>query len=152
MFRGCSQLSMDAKGRLAIPTRYRNILEEMCAGKLVVTIDIKERCLLLYRLSDWEVIESKLDQLPSFNAASRRLQRLLIGYACDLELDGQGRFLLPSLLRDYAKLDKQIMLIGQGKNFEIWDESSWQDKQRAWLDIESDPELNLPEEFKTLSL
>ena len=143
---------MDAKGRLALPARYRNVLEEQCAGKLVVTIDIKEQCLLLYRLSDWEVIESKLDQLPSFNAASRRLQRLLIGYACDLQIDGQGRFLLPSLLRDYAKLDKQIMLIGQGKNFEIWDEHTWQERQRAWLDVESDPDLALPEEFKTLSL
>lgn len=150
MFRGLNAVNIDSKGRISIPRRHRELLQEACDGQLVVTIDTEERCLLLYPLSEWEVIEAKLQILPSFNAAARRIQRLLMGHASEVEMDAQGRILIPPLLREYAGLDKCSMLVGQGQKFEIWDELSWQSSRETWL---SDAETNeLPDEIKTLSL
>ena len=120
MFRGLHNINLDAKGRLAIPTKYREPLAELCGARLVVTIDTEERCLLIYPANEWEVIEAKLDGLSSFNKATRRIQRLLIGHATDLELDGSGRILLPQPLREYAYLEKEAVLMGQGKKLELW--------------------------------
>lgn len=94
MFRGVNRLNLDAKGRLAVPTRFRGRLQECCASELVVTID-RDHCLLIYPLPEWQEIERKLMRLPSFNKATRNLQRLLVGHATDVEMDGQGRVLLP---------------------------------------------------------
>src|SRR3989344_9310131 len=102
MFRGLTAIQVDDKGRMAIPARYREVLEEEARGYLVVTIDTEERCLLLYPYAQWELIEEKLEALPSYNHSSRRIQRLLIGHATELEIDRQGRILLPLLLREYA--------------------------------------------------
>ena len=112
MFRGVAELNLDAKGRMTMPTRYRERLNERCAGRLVVTIDTDERCLLLYPLPEWENIERKLDALPSFNAQARRVQRLLMGHATDSDMDNNGRLLLPPPLRQYASLDKHVVLRG----------------------------------------
>ncbi|WP_284383591.1 division/cell wall cluster transcriptional repressor MraZ [Litoribrevibacter albus] len=151
MFRGVSSINMDGKGRMAFPTRYRERLMEQCDGNLVVTIDTEERCLLIYPLPEWEVIEKKIEALPSFNRAARRIQRLLIGHATDLELDGSGRVLLPGPLREYAGLDKKLMLIGQGKKFELWSEEHWDRCRDEYLDEGSDADA-LPEEMMNLSL
>jgi MraZ protein len=142
---------MDGKGRMAFPTRYRERLMEQCDGNLVITIDTEERCLLIYPLPEWEVIEKKIEALPSFNRAARRIQRLLIGHATDLELDGSGRVLLPAPLREYAGLDKKLMLIGQGKKFELWSEEHWDRCRDDYLDEGSDADA-LPEEMMNLSL
>lgn len=131
MFRGINTVTIDAKGRLSMPSRYRDALD---GGSMVVTIDTEENCLLLYTLAAWLPIENKIQQLPSFNPAARRIQRLLIGHATDVELDGSGRILLPQYLRDYATLDKQAVLIGQGNKFELWSEPVWTEKRDAWLD------------------
>jgi len=152
MFRGVNAVKIDAKGRVVIPTRYRERLRDESNGIVVMTIDTEERCLLLYPLHTWEVIENQLAELPSFNPQARRIQRLLIGHATEIELDKQGRILLPSLLREYAGLMKQAMLIGQGKKFELWDEAHWQARRSEWLS-ESNLDLeHLPDEIKTLSL
>ncbi len=151
MFRGVSSINMDGKGRMAFPTRYRERLMEQCDGNLVITIDTEERCLLIYPLPEWEVIEKKIEALPSFNRAARRIQRLLIGHATDLELDGSGRVLLPAPLREYAGLDKKLMLIGQGKKFELWSEEHWDRCRDDYLDEGSDADA-LPEEMMNLSL
>ena len=151
MFRGVSSINMDGKGRMAFPTRYRERLMEQFDGSLVITIDTEERCLLIYPLSEWEVIEKKIESLPSFNRAARRIQRLLIGHATDLELDGSGRVLLPAPLREYASLDKKLMLIGQGKKFELWSEELWERCRDEYLDDDSDDD-SLPEEMMNLSL
>jgi MraZ protein len=135
-----------------MPTRYRESLREDSSGSVVLTIDTEERCLLLYPLAAWEDIESKLAALPSFNAAARRIQRLLIGHATETELDTHGRILLPPLLREYAGLSKRAMLVGQGKKFELWDEQHWQERRAEWLDEEADSDADLPEEVKSLSL
>lgn len=153
MFRGVSALTVDPKGRVAIPARYRQRLDELCAGKLIITIDTEERCLLLYSLPDWLEIEGKIEALPSFNSAARRVQRLLIGHATELDMDSHGRILLPPLLRDYANLTKQVVIIGQGKKFELWDEANWQARREAWLaEDNKDDNTDLPEQLKSLSL
>ena len=151
MYRGINAINIDGKGRLAIPARYRDALGQD-GNALVVTIDTEETCLLLYPAKEWQVIEDNLQRLPSFNPAARRIQRLLIGHATDVELDGNGRILLPALLRDYAQFSKRVVLIGQGNKFEVWDEVIWQSKREQWLAAESSGDNGLPEELKTFSL
>jgi len=136
VFRGVNQVNLDAKGRLAIPARYRDQISVQCSGHMVLTIDTEERCLLLYPIDDWEEIQEKVNALPSFNPKARRLQRLLIGHATDLDMDGSGRLLIPSLLRDYAGLDKKVILLGQGRKFELWDETAWNETREEYLQID----------------
>jgi MraZ protein len=149
VFRGATKVTLDAKGRLAIPTRYRERIATRCDGQLVATVD-KDYCLLIYPLPDWEELERKLVRLPSLNKQSRRLQRLMIGYATEIDIDGQGRILLSRELRDFAQLERHAMLIGQGHKFELWDEESWNDKRDTWLEDEDGGDL--PAELEQLSL
>ena len=151
IFRGINNLTLDAKGRMAIPSRYRERIMASCGGQLIVTVD-RDRCLLVYPLHEWEVIEEQLAALPSLNKQSRLLQRLLIGHATEAELDTQGRILLPTMLRDYAGLERKCVLIGQGKKFEIWDEKQWTDNQKIWLDEADNDEGELPSALESLSL
>jgi len=153
LFRGISTVNLDAKGRLALPVRYREQLAEASEGCAVVTIDIEEPCLLLYPLPDWEEIEAQLAALPNVNHRSaRRLQRLLIGYASDQELDASGRLLLPSELRSYASLEKKVVLLGQGKKIEIWSEPVWTARRDEWLNAGSDSMAEATAELQSLSL
>jgi len=151
LFRGANRLTLDAKGRLAIPTRFRDRLRESCASQLVVTID-KDRCLLIYPLPEWQEIERKLMKLPSFNKAARNLQRLLVGHATEVEMDAQGRVLLPTTLRDFAGLDKHTMLIGQGNKFELWDEEQWNAQRESGLEDLDLEQLELPADLETLAI
>ena len=125
MFRGVAQLNLDSKGRLAVPARYRDSLLTRCNGQLVLTAD-SDRCLLIYPLPDWEPIEQKLMALSSFNAQIRELQRRLVGYAEDVQLDATGRILVSPALRNYAHLEKSVVLVGQGNKFELWNGDSWE--------------------------
>jgi len=150
LFRGTNTLNLDAKGRLAIPTRYRERLRDICNGKLIITVD-RDYCLLLYPLPDWEAIESKLVSLPNLDKRTRRLQRLLIGHASDCDMDANGRILLPPPLREFAELNKRVVLIGQGNKFELWDEQTWNDRRDEWL-AAHDEEQALPAELESLSL
>lgn len=153
VFRGINGINIDAKGRIVMPTRYRDRLLLDSKSTVVVTIDTEERCLLVYPMPEWEEIEKKLAALPSFNASARRIQRLLIGHATDIEMDGQGRILLPPLLREYAGLNKRAVLVGQGKKFELWDEAHWDQSRDQWLEEESSTdESSLPDEVKSISL
>ncbi len=150
MFRGANKLTLDAKGRLVMPTRYRERLQERCGGKLVITVD-KDQCLLLYPLPDWDEIERKLMRLPTLNPQARRLQRLMVGHATDLELDGHGRLLLPPKLREFALLTRDATLTGQGVRVELWDEARWNERRDEWLAGE-EAATDLPAELETLSL
>lgn len=152
MFRGINAILLDVKGRMAMPSRYRSLLQENGENQIVATIDTESPCLLLYPLKEWEVIEQKLQALPSFNKTARRIQRLLIGHATELEIDGNGRVLLPPLLRDYARLDKKVMLIGQGKKFELWDELQWAAGRETWLSEGENVAADMPEELQSLAL
>jgi len=135
---------------MVMPTRYREQISELAQGKLVVTVD-RDQCLLIYPLPEWDQIERKLMSLPSLNATARRLQRLMVGHATDLPLDGHGRVLLPLELREFAKLGRHGMLIGQGNRFELWDEARWNERRDAWL-ANADTPTDLPSELESLSL
>jgi MraZ protein len=117
---------------------------------LVVTVD-RDQCLLIYPLPEWELIERKLMGLPSLNATARRLQRLMVGHATDLPLDGHGRVLLPPELREFAQLGRHGMLIGQGNRFELWDEARWNERRDLWLKNE-EAATDLPSELESLSI
>ncbi len=151
MLRGVSQVSLDAKGRFAVPQRYREGLianGSEAGSRLVMTAD-PSRCLLLYSLAEWEPIEQKLMALSSFNASTRALQRLLVGHADDVEMDATGRLLVPPALRQYAALDKRIVLVGQGNKFEIWDEAHWNELTAAAVSFSDG---GLPPELEGFSL
>lgn len=151
MFRGVNAINMDAKGRFALPTRYRDRIAESCENQLVATIDTQERCLLLYPLPEWEKIESQIAALPAYNPATRRIQRLLLGHATELEIDGNGRMLVSQPLRDYAYLDKKLILLGQGKKFELWSEEHWTKRRDEYLDVDALGD-EVPEELMNLAL
>lgn len=123
VFRGASSISLDAKGRLTLPSRVRAELGN--EARLVITIDAIDPCLCLYPADEWEAIEDRLRALPSLLEENRRLLRLLVGNAVDLELDGNGRFLVPARLREFAGLSKTAVLVGQLNKFQLWDESAW---------------------------
>ena len=124
VFRGVSELVLDAKGRLAIPARHRDQLAGD-EGRVIVTAD-HGGCLLVYPYADWQPIEAQLMGLPSFDDKIRALQRLIVGHADEVEIDGAGRILVPPALRRYAGLDRRVVLVGQGRKLELWDEVKWQ--------------------------
>ena len=148
MFRGVTQLSLDAKGRLAIPARYRGELMSSCTGHLIVTVD-PSKCLLIYPQPAWEPIEQKLNNLSSFNPKIRSLQRLLVGNASDVEMDTTGRILVSLPLRQFAGLSKDVVLVGQGAKFELWDEEQWNLQIENALSFKED---DMPIELEGFSL
>jgi MraZ protein len=147
MFRGGTPVSLDNKGRLAVPARYRETLISLCAGHLIVTAD-PSKCLLIYPQPVWEPIEQKLNSLSSFNPQTRSLQRLLVGNACDVEMDGAGRILVPPSLRAFAGLSKEVVLVGQGAKFELWDSEKWNLQMESALVFRD----GIPEELEGFSL
>ena len=133
MFRGANGVTLDTKGRVAIPAKYRKQLQDKNQNSLITTIDIEDNCLLLYPLDTWEKIESELDSLSNLDKRVRRIQRLLIGHATECELDTHGRIRIAPILKEYAGLDKKSMLVGQGKKLELWNESTWLEKRQEWI-------------------
>ena len=150
MLSGHTSINLDAKGRLAIPTRYRSYLTESAGGKLCATVH-PDVCLMLYPIHEWTAVQRKVMKLSNMNKKARDLQRLIIGYASELDMDANGRLLLPPSLREFAKLDKRVVLIGVGNKFEIWDEQRWMDRQNEWLS-DGDTESSLTDELEQLSL
>jgi len=143
VFRGVAQLNLDTKGRLAVPARYREALVARCGGRLVITADY-DKCLLIYPLPDWEPIQQQLMGFSSLNPKIRDLQRQLIGYAEDIEMDAAGRLLVSAALRDFAGLQKNVVLVGQGNKFELWDKERWEEvlgRGAGFTDVDLPPEL-----------
>ena len=134
-----------------MPTCHRDALLEKEQSQLVVTMDPESLCLLLYPQDEWERIEAQVNALPSFDDVARRIQRLLVGHATELTLDSSGRLLLPPLLRSYAHIDKNMMLVGQGKKFELWSEGHWEEERAKWLSL-SLRDGPLPDALKQLAL
>lgn len=148
MFRGATSLNLDVKGRLAVPSKHRDALQAQCAGNLVLTAH-PHGCLLLYPQPAWEPIQAKMMALSSFDKQSSALQRLLVGYAEDIALDSVGRLLVSPSLREFAGVEKQAMLVGQGSHFELWNLDAW----RAQLErVMSGDEVTLPTELEGFSL
>ncbi|HTN34071.1 MAG TPA: division/cell wall cluster transcriptional repressor MraZ [Marinobacter sp.] len=146
-FLGSHAINMDAKGRLAIPAKVREDLVQCCGGRIVLTANDEERCLLVYPEPEWEKKRPEIEALPNMYKAARRLQRLVLGNAAPMELDSAGRILIPPTLRSYAYLEKKLMLVGQGNKFELWSEERW----LAWLDESSGYE-DMPPEMEAFSL
>ncbi len=152
MFRGTSAITLDSKNRITIPTRYRDELFTDCLGKMVCTVDIQHPCLLLYPLPEWEEIELKLCGLSSMNPQERLLQQVLLGNASDCDIDKSGRLLINGPLRHHAALEKNVMLVGQLKKFEIWSENAWQGQMQQGIGKIQSGEIELTERLLDLSL
>jgi MraZ protein len=150
LFRGGNTVNLDAKGRLALPTRYRGPLDDRCQGQVVLTVH-DDRCLLLYPQPDWDEIERKLVRLPNQNKRTRTLQRMLLGHATELEIDKSGRILIPPRLREFASLDKRVVLAGLGNKFEIWNEEAWEQNCGEWVADDSDAG-EMPDSLESLTL
>lgn len=151
MFRGMHYISLDAKGRLAIPARFRELLSDSGSSSLVVTVDPQDRCLMVYPPSVWATIEPRIQELPSFDARMRIVKRMLLGYATDCEFDSSGRILLSAALREYAGLGKDCMLMGQSNKLELWDKARWDGELESYLKQPMSLD-DLPDELKNLSL
>jgi len=130
MFQGAAALSLDAKGRLAIPARHRDALAAQGDGQLVLTAH-PHRCLLIYPAPAWEPIRDKVLAGSSLDPRSAAIKRLLVGFARDEQLDSAGRLLIAPELRQFAQFEKQVWLVGQGSHFEIWSDAGWQKQQEA---------------------
>jgi MraZ protein len=145
---------MDAKGRMAIPTRYRALLSEICQGELVITIDMKSTCLTLSPLPEWKNFEAKVAALPALDDLGEMLSRFVIGQAKDIQLDANGRILIPSELREYAEIDKKLILVGRTQRLEIWAENNWnaerEKSQQNYRDMLGNKD-NMSEALKNLS-
>lgn len=151
MFRGAYAINLDDKGRLAIPTKYRALLKADCDGQLVCTVDLKENCLLLYPLTEWQEVEEKLLSLSNMVPSEKRVQRVLLGNAMDCQLDKNGRILLSAPLRNHANLNKKLMLVGQLNKFEIWDEDAWNQRMQQDILEEQQAEIELTDKLKDFS-
>ena len=147
MFYGSHAINMDAKGRIAIPTRVRELLQEHCQGRIVMTAHTENRCLHIFPEPYWQEILPNIESLPTFNKISRRAKLLLMGHACPLECDANGRVLLPPTLREYGGFEKKLMLVGQGKGLELWSDAQFM----AYIDSDVDDEV-MPEGMKDLAL
>lgn len=154
VFSGVSTLNLDAKGRIAIPAKHRETLAESCASRVVVTVNpfSAERCLLLYPNNEWQEVVRRLSRLPAMSRASRAVQRMMVGFASELELDGQGRILLSNEQREFARLGKRISLVGQMNKFEIWDAETWSGGHDDWMSHVVDENGDVPEELRGLTL
>ena len=147
-FRGVTELVLDGKGRVAIPARYREALAATGDARLVITAD-PTRCLLLYPRAEWEPIQQRLMGLSGFKPGIRNLQRLIVGHADDAELDSSGRILVPPSLRTFARLERDVVLVGQGHRFELWSAPEWQAQTAQAIAL---PVGELPPELDGFSL
>lgn len=130
MFFGETAINLDAKGRLAIPVRYRESLKEQCENRMVLTYSAFDAgSLWLYLEHEWQRVRDEVMALPSFDASHRSLQRRLVGSATALEPDGSGRILLPPSLREVTGIEKRVVMLGMAKRFEIWDEDTLNQKR-----------------------
>jgi MraZ protein len=151
VFRGATKIALDDKGRMVVPVRYRERLAERSGGELIVTVNLDGECLLIYPAADWEPVEREVMKMPAFHPQASRLRRLMVGYATEMTLDGHGRVLLPAELREFAQIDRNAMLIGQGHRFELWQEARWTERSNFWLQSGT-PGTDLPPEFGSFSL
>ena len=124
MFRGSFEHSVDAKGRVSVPSRFRDILAERYEGRLVLTMDF-DKCIMVYPLEEWERVEEKIKSLPQSQKEVKDFTRFVFSNATECELDKQGRILIPPSLREGARISKAVMVLGMLNKMEIWDKVAW---------------------------
>lgn len=133
-FYGEQPITLDGKGRLALPSRFRGVIAEVCDNQLVLTYNPYEsHCLFLYPRFKWEEVRDQVMALSTAHPDNRWMQRLLVGSATPVEPDKQGRFLLPQQLREAAELDKRVVVMGMGERFEIWNEQVYNERKREQM-------------------
>lgn len=155
MFLGVSTLNLDAKGRLAIPAKHRDALAECCASRLVITVSpfAADRCIWVYPENEWHPVARQLVSLPAVDPKAQAMKRLMLGYAAEVELDGQGRILLTNEHRTYAGLDKRVALVGQVNKFEIWAEDAWHAGCPVWkTQVAAEDGAGLSEQLRGIAL
>ena len=148
VFQGAAQISLDAKGRMTVPTRTRDPLTQGGTVKLVLTAH-PDGCLLLFPSPAWEPIRARVMSFPSLDRQFSVWKRLLVGFAQDVEIDGAGRLLLPPEMRDFAHIARQVMFVGQGSHYEIWDLEQWKQQLE---NLRSGGNTNLPPGMENFSL
>ncbi len=150
MFSGMHNISLDAKGRLAIPGKVRDQLESVGANRVVVTLDHQEPCLQVYPPSEWQQIENVLKSVKGTNRRTRTVVRLLLGNSVECEWDGNGRILLPQTARQFAGLTRECLMMGLSNRLEIWDKARWDGELEDYF---NDPDAfgALPDELTSLS-
>ena len=137
MFQGAAALSLDAKGRIAVPARHRETLSSLSGGRLVLTAH-PHRCLLVFPEPAWGPKRDEVLRASSFEPRAALLKRMLVGFAQDESMDAAGRVLISPALRQYAQLEKQVWLVGQGSHFELWSDAGWQAQMEQMLSIGAD--------------
>jgi MraZ protein len=152
MFLGANALTLDAKGRMAIPAKYRDALSPAGQTRLVLTINPRDACLWLYPEAIWTPIAEQIAALPPLKPENRALQRLLLGSACALEIDAQGRIAVSNELRAHAGLTKKMMLIGLGRKFELWDSAAWAEVNTKNLAAAQQADSEISAELSELKL
>ncbi|MFT7116482.1 MAG: MraZ protein [Rhodoferax sp.] len=141
MFQGSSSLSLDAKGRLSVPTRYRDVLNAMASGQLTLTKH-PHGCLMMFPRPEWEKFRERIAMLP---LSAQWWKRIFLGNAMDVELDGTGRVLVSPELRQAASIAKETVLLGMGNYFELWDKATYDDLEAKAMQGE------MPDVFKDFS-
>ena len=142
MFRGANSINLDSKGRIAVPAKYRQCIIESAASHMIITFDPYDNCLLIFTLEHWESTEADLQSLSNSKPLHRRLKRIMLSHASEVDMDANGRLLIPNVLRERAKLQKAVMLIGQGKTFQLWDENHWHKLAEEDMSVMSSDELD----------
>jgi MraZ protein len=127
VFQGASSLSLDAKGRLSVPTRHRDVLTEQAGGQLTITKH-PDGCLMVFPRPEWEQFRERIAQLPM---SAQWWKRIFLGNAMDVEMDGTGRGLVSPELREAAGITKDTVLLGMGSHFELWDKATYDAKEAA---------------------
>lgn len=142
MFQGITSVTVDGKGRLAIPTRFRDGIADRGGNTVIVTAHQYDGCLVLYPLPDWEDIARRVAALPDASPDVRNIKRRFVGQASELDIDSAGRVLLPQMLRAFARIEKGAVMLGQGHRLELWSEEQWaaNEKINATLDASALPD------------
>ena len=130
MFRGRYEHTMTDKGRVSIPAKFREICREKYGDETFVITNF-DKCLVAYPLKEWNEIERKVSELPQFKQEVISFLRYLMGGAVDCPLDGQGRVLIPQSLRNHARIDKELIMIGMLTRIEIWSREVWEEEEQA---------------------
>lgn len=151
MFLGIHELSLDGKGRLSVPAKLRAIFVKESEGKMILTADL-ERNLLIFTVEEWKKAAGKLESLSTIEPRARAVQRLYLGYACEVSMDSTGRILIPPMLRKFAGLDKQVVLNSMNNKLELWDQARWEMVSMKAIDMFSDGVLELSAELESLSI
>ena len=152
MFRGIHKVTVDSKGRFAVPSKIRELLHREQVADLVLTVNPWDRALWIYPLLEWERIENVLSKLSDFDKQTRRTKQIMRGYASDCLLDSQGRILLSQEIRVLTGIEKETILLGQGNKLEVWDSSAWKEERDSWLESVGDDSAKASTGLDSLSL